>query len=123
MRDFQSKKRFNRILESRPVLLILFLGLVFSAWNLLGFWSKMNETAKNREFAEEKFNTLRLSKEKLESNLGSLETDRGVEEVLREDFGLAREGEGVIVILEDETTEAEKEPKRGFWGFWKGLFR
>jgi cell division protein FtsB len=122
MRDFQSKSRFKRFIESKLALSLISLLFVLSLWNLLGFWGKMNETSKNRKFAEEKVSALRESKMKLESNVSKLETDRGVEEVLRENFGLSREGEEVIVIVEDENIAPVPEEKKGFMKFWQGLF-
>lgn len=122
MRDFQTRGKFARLLQSKPALVFLGLLLLVSVWNLIGFWRKMNETGENRERAEERVAELTENKMKLEANIESLESDRGIEEVLREDYGLSREGEGVIVIMEDQSEEVEEEPQ-GFFGWWKNLFK
>src|SRR3989338_2608644 len=114
MRDFQEKGKIRRLLESRPALFIFTLLILLSAWNLIGFWQKMDETGKNRRMAEEKAAELGASKKNLEFEIGRLESDRGIEEVLRENYGLAREGEGVIVVIEDRSAEgSEAESKKG----------
>lgn len=83
----------------------------------------MTETKKNRELAEERAKVLEESKKYLEARVGKLQTERGVEEVLREDFGLTREGEGVIIVVEEESAEDEPEQEKGFWGWVKGIFK
>jgi cell division protein FtsB len=123
MRNFEKKGKLMRILESQLVLVILAGALLFSLWSLVGFWQKMNETSKKRKMAEEKVLELKEGKEKLEIDIEKLQSDRGIEEILREDFGLAREGEGVIVVVEDQNKEAEKPESGGFWGFWRSLFQ
>jgi cell division protein FtsB len=123
MRDFQRRSPIRKLAESRPALAILAGILLFSMWNLAVFWRKMVETEKNREIAAERAEGLEESKKNLEAQVGKLQTERGVEEVLREDFGLSRQGEGVIIIVDEEGAETEvKAEKKGFWSWIKGLF-
>jgi cell division protein FtsB len=123
MRDFQERGKIRRLLESRPILILLAGILLFSLWNVFGFWRKMSETEKNRQIAEEKATELEANKAHLESEIQKLESKRGVEEVLREDYGLSREGEGVIVIVEDQNKADKEEDEKGFWAWWKNLFK
>jgi len=123
MRDFQHKSPLRKIAESKPALAIIAGILIFSMWNLAVFWRKMIETEKNKELAEERAAVLEESKKNLEAQVSKLQTERGVEEVLREDFGLSREGEGVIIIVDEEGEGEEVKPEnRGFWGWIKGIF-
>jgi len=125
MRNFKGQKGIGDLLESKPVLIFLAVLVLVSAWSLMGFWGRMEETKKNKEIAQGKFEELEEAKLKLEADIMKLESERGVEEVLREDYGLAREGEGMIIVVEDQNkknSEDEAE-KSGFWNFFRSLFR
>lgn len=64
-------------------------------------------------------------KERLSEEIQHLETKEGVEEEIRENFGFAKEGERVVIIVEGEEVETRGENKNtGFWGsFLKIFFR
>jgi cell division protein FtsB len=98
--------------------------LVF-AWSVFGFWNKMRETSKNMKIIEDKVTELRLKKEKLSANINNLNTEEGKENIFRENFGLAKDGEGVVVIVEDKNkTEPPKaENSSKITTFFKNLFR
>ncbi len=124
MRNFREKRSFKHIVESRPVLIFLGLLMLLSAWSLLGFLGKMEDTAKNREMAEDKVSELEKSKAKLEADITKLESEKGIEGVLRENFGLAKEGEGLIVVVDEENSaKPEAKEKKGFFSFFKNLFK
>jgi hypothetical protein len=124
MRNFEAKKTWRRILESRPALIVLgIIALVF-AWNVLRLAGKMLETAKNKKMAEERVLHLEEQKAKLEKDIQNLNTLDGKERIFRENFGLTKEGEEVIIIIDDKRAlKAEAlEAKKGFWQglmFWK----
>lgn len=58
------------------------------------------------------------------AQIEQLNTPEGVEADIREKFRLAKEGEGLIMILdEDPREEGNKEaPDRGIKSFFRGLF-
>ena len=98
--------------------------ILFFAWSVLGFWNKMAETGKNKKIAEDKVAALEKQKEKLTSDISSLKTDQGKEKIFRENYGLAKEGEDMIVVVDDKNAPAAPEPNSGgFWGFLKNLFK
>ena len=85
----------------------------------------MQDTRNNRRLAEEKFTQLQEQKEKLSGDIAKLNTEDGVEESIREKFGLVKEGEGMIVIVEEEVVEEVPEPSKlsSFFSFFKNLFK
>ena len=124
MRNFQHKRGFRNIIQSRPVLILLSILVLFFAWGLLGFMGKMATTIDNRKIIENKVASLEKEKAKLSSDIAKLKTDSGVEESIRDKFGLAKEGEGVIVIVDDKNPpEVKKEPPSGFFSFFTNLFK
>ena len=120
MKSFQQKRGFRNIIHSRPILALLGILVLIFAWSMIGFMNKMQMTIENRKIAEDKVAQLEEKKEKLSYDITRLKTDQGVEESIREKFGLAKEGEGLIIIIEYKNKPAVKvaSPK-GFFSFLK----
>src|SRR3989344_3909950 len=125
MRNFERNRGKKSIMESSPALIVLGIIILIFSWSVIRFWGKMAETRKNKEIAEAKTETLREQKGALRADIEKLETDRGKEEFFRENYGLAKEGEEVIIIV-DKAPTAE-EPERGrissFLSFFVNLFK
>lgn len=83
----------------------------------------MNDTIKNKKIAEDKVYELEQRKEKLLSDIENLNTDKGKEKVFRENFGLGKEGEGMIVVVEDKSSPPVQrdEEKKGILDFFNNL--
>lgn len=121
----KEKQGFWKIMQSKPALFILGIIILVFAWNIIGFLSKMKETAKNRDIATKNIQDLSEAKTKLSADIASLETEKGIEDNIREKFGLAKEGEQMIVIVEDKNQPElnPKDKKKGFFGWFKNLFK
>ena len=125
MRSFQKSGRLRYVIQSK--LFLIFLGIIILGFffNIFSFMNKMGETSRNKETIEDKVTELEKSKEKLNSEIIKLKTEKGIEENIREKFGLAKEGEEMIVIIEDKNSEeAEKKmDSEGFFSFLKNWFK
>jgi cell division protein FtsB len=124
-RDFQNKKTQTHIFHSWPVLVSLAILLIFSFVGVFSFLMKMRDTSKNRKIAEMKLVELQKSKDKLTSDIESLKTDKGLEENIREKFGLAKEGEGLILVVDEKNIESTEENTEKGWfsGLWSNWFK
>ena len=125
MKSFQKSGRLKYVMQSK--LFLIFLGIIILGFffNIFSFMNKMGETSRNKETIEDKVTELEKSKEKLNSEIIKLKTEKGIEENIREKFGLAKEGEEMIVIIEDKNSEeAEKKmDSEGFFSFLKNWFK
>ena len=111
-------------MQSRPVLVFLGGLLLFFTWGVIGFMGKMQTTRENRKMAENKVAEIRKEKENLSLDIENLKTEDGKERIFRENFGLAKEGEGLIVVVEDKNAEENKgDESGGFLPFFKNLFK
>lgn len=123
MRSFQKRRGWKEILESRPVLVFLGIVMLIFMFGIFRFVGKMQITVENRKIIENKVAELEKEKEKLTSDISKLNSTEGVEESIRQKFGLVKEGEGVIVVVDDKTLKPEpKEESRGFFSwlfFWR----
>lgn len=115
MRDFQDKNKngvFRRIFYSTFGLIFLTVLILTFAWGVMNFMFKMQETERNKSIAEEKLFELEKRKEKLEMDISLLSTDKGKEKIFREDFSMGREGEGLIVVVEEKKDVPKEEVEK-----------
>lgn len=120
MRNFNQRRLWRNIMQSKPVLVLLGVVILAFAWSVLGFWNKMQETQKNKQMAEAKVAELEQQKEKLLSDINNLNTIEGKERIFRENYGLAKEGEEVIIVVEDKNSVTA--PAKDSFGFFSFLF-
>ncbi|MBI3888176.1 septum formation initiator family protein [Candidatus Nomurabacteria bacterium] len=124
MRNFQQKRGWRNIFQSKPVLALFGILILVFAYNILGLWNKMQDTEKNKKIAEDKVAELLQQKKKLTTDINSLNTTEGKEKLFRENFGLAKDGEDLIVVVDDKNSPAVPKPaSSGFFGFLKNLFK
>ena len=121
MKDFQNKHKVSA-LYSLPVLgLFLVILLVFAA-GVFDFAQKAQDAYQNKKIAEERILELTARKQKLEADLGDLESDLGKERVFRENYGLGKPGEQVIVVVDEKSKDPTQPPKASFLDYIKDLF-
>ena len=85
----------------------------------------MRETGRNRQMAQERVMALREQKDKLSADIDYLETDEGKEKFFRENFGVAKEGEGVIIVVEEKKQPVPPKSSSfsSFFSFLRNLFK
>ena len=110
MRSFQKKGKWKQITRSKIFLIFLGILILVFVFSVFSFMGKMEETSKNKKIVEDKIAELEKSKEKLNEDINKLKTDEGVEENIRKKFGLAKEGENMIMIIDDKNQT--KTPKK-----------
>jgi len=125
MSNFQNKHKKKSFWHSIPVLFVLGIILFIFAWGIVSFIDTMKDTVKNKKNAEVKVNELQQRKEQLLTDINNLTTDTGKEKIFREDYGLAKEGEGVIIVVDEKKSEDDtvKVKNKGFLGFIKNWFK
>ena len=95
--------------------MLLGILVLFFAWGVVGFMGKMQTTRENRKIAENKVAELQSEKVRLASEIAKLQTDSGMEESVREKFGLAKEGEGLIIVVEDKNPSETPNEGKSNW--------
>ncbi len=77
MRNFQRKRVWSNIFQSKPVLMLFGLLIILFAWNIWGLWNKMQDTEKNKKIEEDKIAALEQQKDTLSTDINNLNTDQG----------------------------------------------
>lgn len=125
MKNYQGKKQNKNFFKSKFVLIFLLIILIIFISNVIKLAIKAIDTKEKKELAYNRIIELKKQKEKLEYDLQKLNTEKGIEENIREKFGLGKEGEGMIVLVEEENLSELNinKNKNNFFYFLKNLFK
>lgn len=123
MFDFHQKRKIRSVFESRitqSIFILLALFVLLSAYNR---YLIAREMADRRTTVESEIHALQERKEVLEADVKYLSNERGIEAEMRRQFDIAREGEQVVIILDDKPKEVEEKstttvPERAWYRFW-----
>jgi cell division protein FtsB len=126
MLEFESKRKVKNRIYSKFTLFVLLIIFLFVAHGAWGLYQKKRDVNNDLSMTEERLNESLKQKEIVQQKIDRLDTKVGTEEVLRENYSLAREGEKVIFLLEDNEVEVEVVEEPGFFerigNFFSGLF-
>ncbi len=119
MREFQQKQIFKEKLYSKTTVFILLVLALLLAKGAVNIYIKERESRKNKEEAELELINMQNRAEELKQASERLKTPVGIEQEIRSKFGVAKEGEKVILIVEEEETAPVVEKE----GFLEGVFK
>ena len=125
MREFQDRRRIRRLLHSRYAIGALVVVLALSIEAVWGIYSKYGKSEELAARMEANLAELQTRKQRLEGLNASLETSEGKEREIRERFGVVREGERTIIIVDEAGADDGVTPiaPRGWWGAFLAGFR
>ncbi|MDD5318661.1 MAG: septum formation initiator family protein [Candidatus Pacebacteria bacterium] len=116
MREFQEKRTARRRLYSKTTAVILLILIVLVGRGTWNIYQKERESALAAARAKAELTQLQTRQADLSKKLTYIKTDAGVEEEIRQDFQVAKEGEQVFVIVDASTSEASSTGSGGWWG-------
>ncbi|HEY4500350.1 MAG TPA: septum formation initiator family protein [Candidatus Paceibacterota bacterium] len=124
MREFQEKRRFRKLLHSRYVIAVLFILcvlLVRAVWGIYGKYEKSREIS---DRTRGDLAALSARREFLTREIADLNTDLGRESEIRKRFGTVREGEKLIVLVDDKSDKKSATQSAGesWWNKLTGFF-
>ena len=114
------KKRRGQKRDAKEYLKVALLSIliVWLLWLLFGIVRK-EEIARNAVAdTKNELSSLAQRKEVLEGNIEELKTPRGEEATYRDTYGVARPGEGVIIVVPPSV--ATSTPPLPWWRTWLG---
>lgn len=123
MAEFRNRKKVSNFLHSTPVIIVLFGIAILFAINIVDIAKKGIETERNKDIAYAKVEDLKEKQLRLEADIARLDTPEGAEDAVRDKFRVVKEGEGLIVILDDKNAaQSVPEERQGIWAFLRNLF-
>lgn len=122
MREFQKKRRWRKIFLSWPFVLI---ALIIVLW-IFGAAGSEYLKARNAEIARiEVSKELNIAKERLsilDERINAINSEAGLEKILRERFNIKKPGEEVLIIIDggkqDDPDEGKKQNENFFKNLW-----
>mgnify|MGYP000904604994 CR=1 FL=1 len=123
MLQFYQKRSLRGWLHSPAVLIILGVIILFMMSVVYQRYTIEQEMVERREEAEAHLKELESRRADLEKKVEYLSNERGIEAEMRRNFDVARPGEQVVIILDEEKKPeieplpktTEEEPWYKFW--------
>ena len=103
MRSFGQQSDPLRLFGKRLLVLALLALVVVVSIGVWRVYQKERESHSLRADSEVQLTDLKNRKAQLEADIARLKTDRGMEAAIREQYQLAKSGEGLIVIVDPPT--------------------
>ena len=101
MFDFHEKRKIRSVLYSRPVIGVILLVTILLSISAYNRYTVAKEMEVKLESRKQELEELKERAHAIESKVEYLTDERGVEEELRNRFDAIREGEQVIILLEE----------------------
>jgi len=120
MKELAKKQRLRKILYSVPILLVLIVPTFFLAKGALGILRKERENSRKVEELKLLTGELNERQDSLRNSIAGLQTEEGIESEIRSRFNVAKSGELVAIIIENELPATSTEPT-GFERLRKSL--
>lgn len=119
MREFEQRRGMVGLVRRRALTLAFLVVFGLVGQGLWGVYQKKRETDVWRQEAETKMHTLEAREADVAAIVAHLETPEGVEQALREQFDVGKEGEGVIIVLNQENVDLATTTE----SWWKRMWR
>ena len=100
MTALKQRNDVGRLFLRRVGLLCLGLLVVAGSWGVWNAWRKDRESLELRTQSEAAAADFSTQESQLKENIAHLESDRGKEEVLRDQYAVGKQGEKLIVIVD-----------------------
>ena len=100
MAAVRQRNDVGRIFLRRLGLFGLFVIVVLGMWSVWGAWRKERESSALKVQAQAAAADLAEQQTQLQGEIARLESDRGREEALRDQYAVGKQGEDLIVIVD-----------------------
>lgn len=115
----RKKRLWQQVLVS-PLAIIILLGICIAfSFAVHDRYSVEREMASRREKSEVELKRENEKLEKLQKEVDRLNNKQGIEAEIRKNFDVAREGETVVILVEEEKPDIEPIPPPPKQSLWK----
>lgn len=125
MKEFKKKNNY-KFWHSPLALIFIFCVFVLFLYNIIGLIEKEREISHKKDLILEEIDILKERELSLKKDMLKLETEEGKEAIIREKYQVAKEGEKMVIIVDqkDENVNSQKKDKldHGFLNWFKDLF-
>jgi cell division protein FtsB len=128
MLDFHEKRKIKSVLYSWPSIIFLAVLAVFLSTAVYERFSREREMAAKRDALASELETLEGRAASLQAEVDRLQSERGIEEEIRDRYEVSKRGEEVVVLIGDDVEKgtatktipaAVAEEKHWYDIFWR----
>lgn len=109
LRDFQEKRKLHKLIYSWPVLFTLAALIIWGLTGIVSLWRSHLDLKSRLADANERIGKIRETRSSIEKRLESLNSSSGLEQEARGRFNLKKQGEEVVIFLDDNEPGSNKE--------------
>lgn len=121
MLDFHQKRKVRAVMYHRATLIILSILVLLSIHSVWSVYQKKSISEQAKNVALKHTEELRSREGELQANIGRLKTGTGIEEEIRSKFTVAKDGENMVVVV-DDSRSGTSSPETSFWQQIKDFF-
>ena len=101
MREFQDRRRTKKLLPSRYALAVLIVIILLLSRGVWGIYVKYEKSRVLAEKSQADLAVLQSRQDTLTKSINALNTEEGREKELRDRFGVVKQGEKMIILVDD----------------------
>lgn len=125
MIPFQERKKIRKILYSKITLVVLFLVLLGVGRGAWGIYQKAEIARSERDITARSLAELQDRTIELKTSLNRLKSSQGIEEEVRQKYTVARPGEEVVVVIDEnakKSNNSEVVAEKSLWERFISIF-
>ena len=124
MLEFQEKRKYQKFIYSKITLIVLIIFIFFLLNAVWKVYRKQAVTKDNLIKTATIYESLQAREAMLSAEIERLKTEDGVEEEIRDKYGLVKPGEEVIIVVGgDADADPELTTPTSFWQKIKDWFK
>ena len=122
MLDIQQKRKARSIAYHPVTLVILGILVLIFAHSTWEVYQKKRDSEELRNISAGNLSDLQARDAELKANIANLETQNGVEEEIRSKFNVAKPGENMVVVVDNNSPTTSMATSTGFWQNLRRIF-
>lgn len=124
MKELYEQRKLKKIFHSRYTLIVLCIVIVLIFRGVFGVYEKHEKSKEILKRAQYDLALLQEREQSITRSMESLNTEYGKERELRDRFGVIKEGENIVIIV-DETVDDGIRPlqEKTWWQSFLELFK
>jgi cell division protein FtsB len=115
MKELQTKQNFKKSLYSLPMLIIMLILTFLISRGAMLIMSKNYESAETLKELGREVETLSNRRIELDGGIQRLQTEEGLTEEIRSKYNAVRMGEGVVIVVDYESTSTVESDEPRAW--------
>jgi hypothetical protein len=122
----KGKQNNYKFWHSPVSLIIIFCILVVFGYKIIDLIHKDKETSRKKELILADIDELKKREYSLTNDILKLETEEGKEQIIREKYQVAKQGEKMVTIIDNKNNDSKTQEEKvthGFWNWIKKIFK